>query len=105
MSESRILVRLLRMYFSMELGIQLSFVKTSEFWGGGGLNTPNPPRYATAGSTKRLEKFAVRVRERVLSGGVCPSWVVALVGFGLFGPASVYLITLVNIRRLFISLI
>jgi hypothetical protein len=35
--------------YSTELGIRLSFVKTSEFRGGGGLN-PNPPRYATAGA-------------------------------------------------------
>ena len=34
--------------FSMEMGILLSFVKTSEFRGGGGLKTPKPPsRYAT----------------------------------------------------------
>jgi hypothetical protein len=32
--------------FSTELGIRLSFVKTSEFRGGGG-DPPNPPRYAT----------------------------------------------------------
>jgi hypothetical protein len=31
----------------------------------------------------------VRVRERVLSGGVCPWRVVPLVGFGLSGPVSV----------------
>jgi hypothetical protein len=31
----------------MELGIRLSFVKTSEFREGG-FNPPNPPRYATA---------------------------------------------------------
>jgi hypothetical protein len=43
----------------------------------------------------------VRVRERVLSGGVCPWRVVSLVGFGLSGPVSVYSITLVNIRRVF----
>jgi len=35
----------------------------------------------------------VRVRERVLSGGVCPWWVVSLVGFEHFGPVSVYSIT------------
>jgi hypothetical protein len=33
--------------FSTELGIRLSFVKTSEFRGGG-LNPRTPPRYATA---------------------------------------------------------
>jgi hypothetical protein len=33
--------------FSTELGIRLSFVKTSEFRGEGGLN-PQPPWYATA---------------------------------------------------------
>jgi hypothetical protein len=32
----------------MELGIRLSFVKTSDFGGGGGLKPPNPPRYAAA---------------------------------------------------------
>jgi hypothetical protein len=36
--------------FSTELGIRLSFVKTSEIWGGG-LNPPKPsPRYATNNS-------------------------------------------------------
>jgi hypothetical protein len=33
----------------MEMEIQISFDKTSEFQGGGGcLNTPNPPWFATA---------------------------------------------------------
>jgi hypothetical protein len=30
------------MYFSTELGIRLSFVKTSDFRGGGGVEHPNP---------------------------------------------------------------
>ena len=44
-SESCILVRLLRMYFprNWEFGSDLS--KLRNF--GGGLNTPTPPRYAT----------------------------------------------------------
>jgi hypothetical protein len=49
--------------FSTELGIRLSFVKTSEFQGGGGLNAP-PPRYATdgqedsrTGMTKLIAEF------------------------------------------------
>jgi hypothetical protein len=33
--------------FSTELEIWLSFVKTLEFWRGGGFEPPNPPRYAT----------------------------------------------------------
>jgi hypothetical protein len=37
----------------MELGIWLSFVKTSEFRGGGGLTPKRPPRYATG--TDRIE--------------------------------------------------
>jgi hypothetical protein len=41
MNETHILIRLLRMYvYSTELGIRLSFGKTSEFRGGG---TPLPP--------------------------------------------------------------
>jgi hypothetical protein len=35
--------------FSTELGIQLNFIKTSEFRGGGGLT---PPRYATGSSNQ-----------------------------------------------------
>ena len=46
--ENRILVRLLRMYFpwNWEFGSALS--KLRNFGGGRGLNTLNPPRYATA---------------------------------------------------------
>jgi hypothetical protein len=35
MSETHILIRLLTDVFSTELGIRLSFVKISEFWGSG----------------------------------------------------------------------
>jgi hypothetical protein len=42
--------------FSMELGIRLSFDKTSEFLGGGaGFNTP--PRYTTEMFGKKAVKF------------------------------------------------
>jgi hypothetical protein len=42
----------------MELGIRLSFVKTSEFReGGGGLNTPNlPTQYATEDEVLKRKK-------------------------------------------------
>jgi hypothetical protein len=42
--------------FPTELGTQLSFVKTSEFRGVGGLNLPNsPPRYATGYDNMQFE--------------------------------------------------
>jgi hypothetical protein len=41
--------------FSMELGIRLSFVKTSEFRGGV-VKPPNPPRYATGPNRFNSEK-------------------------------------------------
>jgi hypothetical protein len=46
MSESRIIVRFLRMYFprNWEFGSALSKLTT---FGGGGVEPPNPPRYAT----------------------------------------------------------
>jgi hypothetical protein len=47
--------------FSTELGIRLSFVKTSEFRGWGWFEPPNPLRYATA-YWRRRSRFEGRIK-------------------------------------------
>jgi hypothetical protein len=58
MNETHILIRLLRMYvYSTELGIRLSFGKTSEFRGGGGW-TPQtlPPSVRPCSARHRISQ-------------------------------------------------
>jgi hypothetical protein len=56
MSETRILIRLLRMYFprNSEFGSALSKLRN---FGGMGLNPPTPPRYATDGTGCVIGEF------------------------------------------------
>jgi hypothetical protein len=57
MSETAIRIKVLRMYFSMELGIRLSFVKTSKFQGGFEPPKP-PPQYAIVFVARTLNDVA-----------------------------------------------
>jgi hypothetical protein len=47
MSETRILIRLLRMYFPQKLEFGSALSKLRNFGGGGEGEHPNPPRYAS----------------------------------------------------------
>jgi hypothetical protein len=60
MSETRSLIRLLRIYFP-----RISeFGSASEFRGGAGLNPPNPPRYATEIQVVQIDtRLSVNVPE------------------------------------------
>jgi hypothetical protein len=71
MSETRILVRLLRMYFprNWEFGSALSKLRN---FGGGGLNPPNPPPgYASADSAtyKLTTEILNDMNNKLLVGG------------------------------------